>query len=274
MSSTAIPNFKRIRILNKILENNNMESKDVKIEPKAKKSAKTDIHFVVQRKGGSGKSTYVYSIANYCHAKGVNIQVRDIDTDINSSFRFCKFVGAERCNISDEHNNIDRSEFEAMLDNSIESEHELYVFDFGGDASKQFFHFLNHEESAMMFDYYASMPNINIHVHIVLQANNDYVGCSEYAEKIFLLSKDSTTKHIVKNMFRTFTEAQEKDMKDMSKKYDATIRQSFLTVLPDERSRVHITNMMDDGLPMSVCTYPPARMKYTSALEKLDFPID
>ena len=84
-----------------------------------------DIHFIVQGKGGVGKS-FIASLLAQFFSK--NKQVLCFDTDpVNQTFSRYKALNVKTIDILDEHNNIDSGKFDVLMNTLLSDEDVEYV---------------------------------------------------------------------------------------------------------------------------------------------------
>ena len=73
------------------------------------------VHFVLQGKGGVGKTLIACFLAQYFMQNG---SVKCFDTDpVNDTFSQYIALSAERINILDSHNNINSRVFDSLIEN-------------------------------------------------------------------------------------------------------------------------------------------------------------
>lgn len=89
------------------------------------------IHFVMQSKGGVGKSVVSSLIAQYLEDKVNNLSIIDIDPN-NKTLASYKSLNVEQIDIiKDDENIVDQSKFDIFLQNFLQSDDATFLIDTG-----------------------------------------------------------------------------------------------------------------------------------------------
>ena len=190
------------------------------LEQKKEVSHLVDVHFVMQEKGGTGKTTYTTNTGNYTYMNNIPVRYADMETGSQSTFNALKFVDARKVDLIDPVNKvIDRNRLQDFLTYVVDPNTKFKTFfcDLGAAMSEQMLQFLITEETNMIFKMFVEM-GVKFHFHIVLDADNEYSRCSTFCENIFKASMPFTQNYIVKNMRGDFSHDQEKDIAKMNSK--------------------------------------------------------
>lgn len=88
------------------------------------------VHFILQGKGGVGKSLIASIFAQYQKSLGKKVQCFDTDP-VNQTFLRFKGLDVEQINIMTEHKTIDTSKFDNLVEMIAESDNEVFIIDNG-----------------------------------------------------------------------------------------------------------------------------------------------
>jgi hypothetical protein len=94
---------------------------------------KKQVHFILQGKGGVGKSYVASILAQYLTEKYK--PVKGFDTDpINKTFTEYKNLNVTRVELLDEHNRIDERQLDKLVTEMIEDQEHIFVIDNGAGS--------------------------------------------------------------------------------------------------------------------------------------------
>ncbi len=146
------------------------------------------LHFILQSKGGVGKSFLVWLLA---HREAQNEAVLFIDLDHSTQTthtRLARVVGEDRVthySLLDEHKKIEREEFLNMLQAFSQAEgFDTLYLDFGAPESEEFLKFLQYELSADILGEAAGMLGLSLTFNVVLAGNDTVSACVKYARTL------------------------------------------------------------------------------------------
>lgn len=88
------------------------------------------VHFVLQGKGGVGKSLIASFFAQHQKSQGKNIQCFDTDP-VNQTFMRFKALDVKQINIMTEDKTIDTSRFDGLIEVIANSDSEVFIIDNG-----------------------------------------------------------------------------------------------------------------------------------------------
>lgn len=134
------------------------------------------IHFVMQSKGGVGKSVVSLLLSQYLLKSVDNVHLIDIDPS-NKTLASYKNLNVEQINImKDDEEMVDQSKFDGFLQNFLESENSTFLVDTG---SGEFLPFNNY---LLLMDIPSTIQEFdkNIYIHVPIsygQAEQDSIKC-------------------------------------------------------------------------------------------------
>jgi hypothetical protein len=139
------------------------------------------IHFMLQGKGGVGKSLIAAILAQYFKAAGHD--VRCIDTDpVNHTLAQYAALQAIRLQLRDEHNRIDQRSFDQLMEIFLADESGTFVVDNGASTFLPLWHYIL-ENSALE---YLRDRGRKVYVHTVITGGQALVdtlnGFNELAQ--------------------------------------------------------------------------------------------
>ncbi|MBK1781603.1 conjugal transfer protein TraL [Advenella sp. WQ 585] len=128
------------------------------------------VHFVLQGKGGVGKSYIASLLAQFINQ--IEFQAHCYDTDpVNTTFSKYKKLGVEVVNILTEHQSIDASKFDSLIEKIIEKD-GVSVIDNGAATFIPLMQYLRENDVVGLLE--ESGVDVNIHVPITSgQASKD-----------------------------------------------------------------------------------------------------
>lgn len=221
--------------------------------------------FVVQSKGGAGKSALTYLLANK-YKDNDTIMFVDMDNETKTSSLQLAFAHRTMSHnlIDDNTKNIDRAGFDKFFEEFINGKTiTSAVCDMGGTSSEQFLIFLKNDGGADMLEALISM-NVEVQVLCVVAGMNAFPSSSNYCRDLFKeLSEISLIqKVIIKNNFNAFTEEQNSALVKLSKATKSIIEEFNIVPnnVPGTLAEVH--GLMEQGKPLSDAkTFTKIRLK-------------
>lgn len=90
------------------------------------------IHFILQGKGGIGKSFVAVMLAQYFKSKGANLKAFDTDQE-NTTFSHYKALGAQHVPVMNESRTIDAKRFDGLMETLL-TEEGTFVIDNGANT--------------------------------------------------------------------------------------------------------------------------------------------
>lgn len=146
------------------------------------------LHFILQSKGGVGKSFLVWLLA---HREAQNEATLFIDLDHSTQTthtRLARVVGENRVthySLLDEHKKIEREEFLNMLQAFSQAEgFDTLYLDFGAPESEEFLKFIQYELSPDILGEAAGMLGLSLTFNVVLAGNDTVSACVKYARTL------------------------------------------------------------------------------------------
>lgn len=144
-------------------------------------------NFVLQAKGGVGKSFFTY-LAALAETSRNSLFV-DVDSFVKSSTRQLKFLGEARfdsLSLIDSREVLVRDIFVGYLESLTESGFTEIFMDFGAPESDQFPALLSRD---LDFKEWCDELEFDATFHIIMAAGTDYQPCVEYLQKIIAAVK-------------------------------------------------------------------------------------
>ncbi|MDF7821847.1 hypothetical protein P1X15_29800 [Runella sp. MFBS21] len=156
------------------------------------------LHFILQSKGGVGKSFLVWLLANQ-QKDNQSVIFIDLDNSTQTSnARLNGLVGPNRVShysILDENKKIEREEFLNMLQVFAQAPVEKIYVDFGAPESEEFLKFLRYEFSAETLKEAADMLEVSISFNVVIAGNDTVSACLNYSQALTSLTQDFFAVH-------------------------------------------------------------------------------
>lgn len=90
------------------------------------------VHFILQGKGGIGKSFVAIMLAQYFKKKGANMKAFDTDQE-NTTFAHYKALGAQHIPVMNESRTIDAKRFDSLMEKLL-TENGTFVIDNGANT--------------------------------------------------------------------------------------------------------------------------------------------
>jgi CobQ/CobB/MinD/ParA nucleotide binding domain len=143
------------------------------------------LHFILQAKGGVGKSLLTYLLAQ-TQSQNPNVLFVDVDASTNTSTRQLKFLAErqlESVSLLDSHEKLVRDRFIDYLESLKETNYSAIYFDFGAPESEQFPALISKD---LPFKKFMEKLGFQAHFHIVIAGGGAYFASIEYLRKIGL----------------------------------------------------------------------------------------
>ncbi|MCL2073687.1 MAG: AAA family ATPase [Marinilabiliaceae bacterium] len=220
------------------------------------------ITFILQSKGGVGKSAFAYLLANKYKEK-TDLLVVDMDNETNTASNQLKFMSPLTHNLIDTGTKtIDRSSFDTFFENFIHSDKFASALcDLGATTSEQFVVFLKENGDEIIKE----LVNMGIRVQIccVIAGQNAFPASSEYCRELFqYLSNADVTKFIIKNNYYEFTQEQTEALQQLSELTNSKIQEFNIVPgnVPGTLKEVHA--LMEEGIALeNAKTFTKIRLK-------------
>lgn len=143
------------------------------------------LHFILQAKGGVGKSLLTYLLAQ-TQVKNPTVLFVDVDASTQTSSRQLKFLNEnqlEAVSLLDRHEKLVRDRFIDYLESLKDTQYSEIYFDFGAPESEQFPALISKD---IPFKKFLDKLNLEAHFHIVIAGGGAYYASIEYLRKIGL----------------------------------------------------------------------------------------
>ena len=143
------------------------------------------LHFILQAKGGVGKSLLSYLLAQ-TQSQNPNVLFVDVDASTNTSTRQLKFLDErqlEAVSLLDSHEKLVRDRFIEYLESLKKTNFSEVYFDFGAPESEQFPVLVSKD---IPFKKFMDICDYEAHFHIVIAGGGAYHASIEYLRKIGL----------------------------------------------------------------------------------------
>lgn len=230
------------------------------------------VHFILQRKGGVGKSFFFYILANLSLLINKIAKWVDMDEETSTSARHVKFLKARTYNlINSVTKQIDRTKMDSFFKGVISQKtHDCIVCDLGATTSEQSLRYFESNEVAEVMKMLPEL-GIELHLHCIVGGDDMYISCSDFAKDLFHVTQDFAQLHIVKNNFHNYTDEQDKDLDKIAAKYNAPIIDFNLISEKGSESQKKAVKVMEDGEPIIECTDVFLRTRAAANIKKVEF---
>lgn len=144
---------------------------------------KRKFHFILQAKGGVGKSLHTYLRA-VAETESSSLFV-DVDSSTKTSSRQLLFLGQDRLesvSLIDKRDVLVRDLFVGYLESLIDCPFDEVYMDFGAPESEQFPALVSRD---LDFKAWCDELGFEVTFHIVMAAGGAYLACAEYLRKMF-----------------------------------------------------------------------------------------
>ena len=143
---------------------------------------KRKFHYILQAKGGVGKSLYAYLRA--LSEKDHSTLFVDLDSSTHTSERQLAFLGSsqmETFSLIDKREMLVRDIFAGYVESLSETQFDVIYMDFGSPESEQFPAFLSKD---IDFKEWCEELEAEVTFHIIIAGGGAYLACVEYLDKI------------------------------------------------------------------------------------------
>ena len=182
---------------------------------------------ILQSKGGAGKSTLAYLLANKSVLlKNDKTVFFDLDNESLSSSKQLKFVNTSSYNLIDEESkHIDRTKLDIFIDEFIEqNEFSHAICDFGAASSQQFSNYLSDDGSLEIINDYMDGGELVFEIICVICGDNSFSSSMDYCIKLFEnMGANNFKIFIAKNNFYRYSEDQNNTIEKVSKEINAEV---------------------------------------------------
>lgn len=230
------------------------------------------VHFVLQSKGGVGKSTYTYMLANLAVKNEIKSLFIDMDNETDTSLTQLGFIGAKTFNLVDHKTKqIDRTKIDSFFQGIIEQDkYSSIICDLGATSSEQFLKYLENPETKDIMQALGEM-GIELNLHCILGGDNTFPACSNFCSELFAKTKTFAKNFIVRNELYNYSDAQEKNIKQISKAVGAPINSFNLINESGSSSLNEVLGLMENGVPAISDAQMFTKIRFKTNLEKLVF---
>ena len=183
------------------------------------------ITFILQSKGGVGKSAFVYLLANKYNYV-TEFVVVDMDNETNTAVKQTQFVKTLKHNLIDSKTkNIDRAAFDNFLEDFINTDKiTSAICDCGATTSEQFLVFLQEAGTEILKS--VIEMNINVQICCVVPGLNAFPASADYCRNLFKnIDIPEIKKYIVKNNYFEFSDEQNEALAKLAKVTNAKIQE-------------------------------------------------
>jgi hypothetical protein len=164
------------------------------------------INFILQSKGGVGKSmlTYLLALKNEDHPQTYFV---DFDSSVKSSTQQLKFLQGRtparfaQMNLLDERGKIDRQKLFENLQTLVQKNYEEFYLDFGAPESEQFTSLFSKDYSIDEFKQIEQELKAEFIFNIVVAGGSSYLPSTHYLHTIVQLNEQSFSINIYLNEF-------------------------------------------------------------------------
>lgn len=210
------------------------------------------LSFILQSKGGVGKSAFTFMLANkVSQDEELSKQTLfvDMDNETHTSESQLKFVNIKTHNLINERTkHIDRSNIDVFLENFIDQKKYVSaVCDMGATTSEQFLKFMEDESASEMMEVLHS-EGIKVNMFCLVGGDNTFPASSKYCMDLFSLVNGNVSKHIVLNDMFDYTDNQQNSIKKLAKVTKAKVSNFNIIQSEEERSLKEILYCMENGL--------------------------
>jgi hypothetical protein len=151
------------------------------------------INFIMQNKGGVGKSMLTYLLALKHQKKSIEeienldkILFADGDILNLTTDRQCKFLTIAHVNLMDKNQKFQRDKLLRSLEYFSKVEAETIYIDFGASESGQFPALVSLDYSSNLFQDFAQNFEIEITVNVVVAGGTSFIPCTDFLKNVVL----------------------------------------------------------------------------------------
>ncbi len=140
-----------------------------------------EAHFIVQGKGGVGKSFSAMIVANYMkEAAAEAVPVHCYDTDpVNRTFNRHKNLNADVINIMTEHNTIDSARFDRLIEDLVEKD-GIGIVDNGAATFVPLMAYLTENRVPELLQ----ESGVRLILHVLMNGGQAFFDCADGLEKV------------------------------------------------------------------------------------------
>lgn len=239
------------------------------------KGLSRNLIFVMQSKGGVGKSAFNYAFN--CIAKMNNwiINNFDLDEESASSSRWLGFAKVTQMSLLNANkNDIDRTKMDNVFKSSYSPDnfYEVTVFDFGAESSRHAAVYFENPQIQKVLKMMSKM--LNIHIFCIMGGDNIYPDCKQYASRLLSSTKDIAKIHLVKNLRYNYSDKQNEDLKQLAQSVNGTITEFSLIDEQGTEVSQQIQDEMDNGRNVMDMEDIFTQMRFEGELEKIELNLD
>jgi hypothetical protein len=230
------------------------------------------LFFILQSKGGVGKSAYAYNLANKSIQAGVDALFLCFDNETKTSEKQLKFVSSSSYNLIDEKSKqIDRTKLDAFFEEIAEQKNYEYVFcDMGATSSEQFLKYINNDEGKIVLEALKELE-IDLSIHCVVGGDNTYPACADFCDNMFEHTHGLTENVIVLNKKFEYDKRQMNDVHKLSQKYGAKITDFNIINEVGSRGVSQIHKLMELGEAAILDAPLITKKRYEASLNNMQF---
>jgi hypothetical protein len=158
------------------------------------------LNFIVQAKGGVGKSLLVYLIG-LSEENNENSFFVDVDASTKTSCKQLQFLGENRfesLSILNNQEYLMRDILISYLESIASSKFDEYYFDFGAPESEQLPALIFRD---LPFKEFLDAMGFVAHFHVVVSGGGSYAACTDYLMKIHKVLKGEFAITVWKNIY-------------------------------------------------------------------------
>lgn len=230
------------------------------------------VYFIIQRKGGVGKSILSYNAANLALLKGIEVLFIDFDNETRTSTNQLNFIDARPFNLIDKHSKqIDRTRLDSFFEEMAEQEtFNQIVCDLGATSSEQFLKYIETDEGSIILETLKEM-GIDLRLICVVGGDNSYPACADFCENLFKVSNGLTNNEIYINKYFAYSTGQLRDLRKISDKFKAPIQEFTIVDEKGNKCINEIKKLMEQGKPAIEKAPLLTKKRYLMNLEKMVF---
>lgn len=206
------------------------------------------INFIVQAKGGVGKSAFTYMIANhYYKTKEEGILFVDMDNESATTINQIHFSTVNQHNLVDEKTDtIDRALIGEFFADFMKGSTKKAYCDFGANSSDQFQKFFANDSAKAMLNV-ITQKGVEMKVFVIVAGENAFDASYKYAQKI-VKTFHTIQVTVMMNRLYSYSEEQIKLLKSLTKKENVELKEFGIA----EKGATRITleqvkNHMEEG---------------------------
>lgn len=251
--------------------NNSLNNKSTLNQQPMKK-----LTFVIQSKGGVGKSALTYMLANklYDTDRFDKTLFVDMDDETRTTSNQLQFATINSLNlISQKTKQIDRSLLDKFFVTFVEQEEfEHAICDMGATTSEQFQRFLEDEGSLEIMEALTKDLGLTLEILCVVAGDNSFKSSATFCHKIFDGLGELAELKIVKNTLFNYSEAQDKELNKLAKTYNAEVMEfGLLGKSSGEGSLKEIKELMQEGKAAIKESSFTTKIRFNKGLENFPY---